>query len=114
MAHRHLRAWRERAGLTLEQVAEKLDVTHSAVQKWERGQVPVTLPRLQELAPLYGAQPFELLFPPAEREQAATLAQAWEILRQLPPDQAAAWLLTGRTMAGMASPAAPAEPGKAA
>lgn len=65
----------------------------------------MTLARLSELAPLYGAQPFELLFPPAEREQAARLAEAWEVLRRLPAEQAAAWLLTGQVMAGVAPPA---------
>lgn len=110
MTHIHLRAWREKSGLTLEQVAEKLNLTHSAVQKWERGDSPVTLPRLADLAPLYGAKPFELLFPPDQREQAAHLSEAWEILRAMPGDRAAAWLMTGRALASM--PAAGADPAK--
>jgi transcriptional regulator with XRE-family HTH domain len=101
MLHQHLRPWREHAGMTLQKVAEALSVSHSAVQKWETGRSPVTLDVLHDLAPIYGAQPFELLFPPAEREKAAPLAEAWAILRKLTPEQVNAWLLTGRSMAGL-------------
>lgn len=107
-AHRFLRAWRKRAGLTLEQVAEAEGVGHSAVHKWEKGEVPVTLPRLENLARLYGAKhPFELLFPPGEQEQAGQLVRAWQVLQGLSPADASAWLALGERASG-AAPAASA------
>lgn len=99
--HRHLRAWRRKVGLTLEQVAERLGVGHSAVHKWESGEVPVTLPRLESLAQLYGAKhPFELLFPPGEGNQAGALAEAFAILQVMSPGDRDAWLQVGRRMSG--------------
>lgn len=102
-AHRFLRAWRKKAGLTLEQVAEAEGVGHSAVHKWEKGEVPVTLPRLESLARLYGARhPFELLFAPGDQEQAGQLVRAWNVLQHMPPADAQAWLQLGERATGKA------------
>ncbi len=114
MLTQHLKAWRKRAGLTQEQVADLLDVTHSTVGKWEKGLIAMPLDRLDDLARLYRAEhPWELLLPPDDREHAPKLAEAHAILRALPPEEAAAWLLIGRRMAGLPAPApsAPAKPG---
>lgn len=99
-AHRYLRDWRKQAGLTLEQVADHEGVGHSAVHKWEKGDVPVTLPRLESLARLYGAtHPFELLFAPDARDQAGQLRKAWELLQDMSPADAASWLQVGERLA---------------
>jgi transcriptional regulator with XRE-family HTH domain len=104
MLTKHLKAWRKSAGHTLETAAEALGVAHTTVGKWENGVTQMPLDRLDDLARLYRAQhPWELLFPPDDREHAPKLADAHAILRALPPDQAAAWLLIGRTMAGLPS-----------
>lgn len=100
MTHEHLRAWRLSAGLTQERVAELLGMGHSAIQKWETGAVPVSLPRLDQLAAIYGADSaFQLLFPPADREAAAQLGHVWDVLRRLSADDAAAWLHMGERLA---------------
>lgn len=51
---RRLRELRERAGLTVEQVAEALGVSYRAVYHWERGTNEPKLDYLPELARLYG------------------------------------------------------------
>lgn len=100
MAHEHLRAWRQHAGLTQERVAELLGMGHSAIQKWESGAVPVSLPRLDQLAAIYGAESaFQLLFPPSDREAAAKLGHVWDVLRRLSAEDAAAWLHMGERLA---------------
>ena len=45
-----IRAFRLMAGLTQEQLAEKLGITFQQVQKYERGTTKVNLTRLQQLA----------------------------------------------------------------
>lgn len=61
-----LRAAREAADLTQEQVAERLGVTQSAVQKWESGAAwPRGPHRLSDLADLYDVDLNTLLGKPA-------------------------------------------------
>jgi len=106
MLTQHLAAWRTRAGWTLERVAEALGVNHDTVSQWERGVVSMSLDRLDELARLYRAEhPFELLLPPDEREHGPKLAEAVAILRALSVQDATAWLLIGRRLAGLSDPA---------
>lgn len=110
MLTQYLKAWRKAAGHTLETAAEALGIAHTTVGKWENGVTQMPLDRLDDLAKLYRANhPWELLFPPDDRAHAPKLAEAHAILRALPAEQAAAWLLIGRTMAGLPS-AAQGEP----
>ncbi|SER33876.1 MULTISPECIES: helix-turn-helix domain-containing protein [Halopseudomonas] len=52
---------RIKAGLTQEQVAEKLGVGYEAVSRLERGVATVTVVRLFELAEIFGCETAELL-----------------------------------------------------
>lgn len=56
-----IRECRTRAGLSQEQLAERMDVTRQAVGKWESGQSAPGAEKLQRLADLFG----ESLTPPA-------------------------------------------------
>jgi transcriptional regulator with XRE-family HTH domain len=46
----HLRAWREHAGLSQEELGRRLGVRHSAISRWENGRRPVTLDQLFSIA----------------------------------------------------------------
>lgn len=46
----YIREWRKHRGLTLEQLAERIDVTHGALSQLERGLVNYTQPMLEALA----------------------------------------------------------------
>jgi transcriptional regulator with XRE-family HTH domain len=48
-----LRAWRKFRGYSLEQVAERLDMSHQNLGKIERGLVPYNEPLLDALAEIY-------------------------------------------------------------
>jgi phage repressor protein C with HTH and peptisase S24 domain len=56
-----LRAFRKRAGLTLEKVAQKLDLSISQISRLERGQSDLTGERLKQFAEIYGCQPADIL-----------------------------------------------------
>jgi transcriptional regulator with XRE-family HTH domain len=60
-----LREFRERAGLTLEQVAERLGMSHSQISRIERGASDFSGKTLKALADLYGVQMAELIATPA-------------------------------------------------
>lgn len=57
----NLTRFRKAAGLTQEQLAEKLFVTRQAVSKWERGESQPDLDTVAALAELYGVTVDELL-----------------------------------------------------
>jgi transcriptional regulator with XRE-family HTH domain len=65
--HIYLREWRVLAGITQEQLAERLGVRHATISRWESGKRPILLPMLwriaQEIVP--NKQPYTLFFPPA-------------------------------------------------
>lgn len=50
---RRLYEMRQTAGLSLEAAAEKLDVSRSALSRWERGEAAVTLPVAESMTQLY-------------------------------------------------------------
>lgn len=66
---------RQDAGLTQEEVAEKLDIGNEAVSRIERGVAAPTLARLFEFADLYGCRVDHLLLEASDRDadQAATI-----------------------------------------
>jgi transcriptional regulator with XRE-family HTH domain len=49
-----LREYREKSGLTLDDVAKRLGCTYQAVQKWEAGTARPRTDKLRRLAWLYG------------------------------------------------------------
>ena len=54
---------RRAAGLSQEELAEKLTVSRQAVSKWENGAAQPELSKLVELSRLYGVSVDELLVP---------------------------------------------------
>ncbi len=54
---------RQKAGLSAEQVAEKLETTAVTVYSWESGKPTVRLDILPKLAELYGLKEVRNLFP---------------------------------------------------
>lgn len=52
---------RHQAGLTQEQVAERLEIGNEAVSRLERGIAMVTVPRLFELAEIFSCETADLL-----------------------------------------------------
>lgn len=58
---RRIRKHRRRAGMTLDHVASKENVTRSAVSQWERGTSHISAYTVYRLAALFEITPAELL-----------------------------------------------------
>ena len=56
----HLRRWRERAGLTQSQVANRIGVIQTTISFWELGRNGVPTDQLATLAKMYGVSEAEL------------------------------------------------------
>ena len=56
-----LRAWRKYRGYTLEQIAERIGMTHQNLGKIERGAVPYNQHLLERLAEEYRCEPADLI-----------------------------------------------------
>ena len=80
MANR-LRDQRTRRGLTIEQVAERLDLSVSQVSRLERGESDMSGRRLRQFAKLYDCQPEDLL---ADRQEAPI---AWAVASAFSEDR---------------------------
>ena len=89
---------RERAGLTQEQVAHSLGVGGQAVSRIERGAVMPTLPRLFELADVFGCRVDELILRSSDR--GADIGRA--IAEALAPLSAADCELVGSIVVSLA------------
>jgi|Deesub1362B_J571_1020462.scaffolds.fasta_scaffold00082_75 transcriptional regulator with XRE-family HTH domain len=61
-----IRKYRQRAGLTQMQLAEKLGITYQQVQKYEKGKSNITIERLYQIAEALRVSPAALL-PDRER-----------------------------------------------
>lgn len=70
-ARHFIRQWRAHRGLTLEQLAERIDVTHGALSQLERGLVNYTQPMLEALAYALRCSPADLLMRDPTQESAA-------------------------------------------
>jgi len=83
----YLREWRNHYGLTLEQLAGRLETSRETISRWENGHRLVNTDILAELADAigHGLEPQDFYRHPAQ-------PSADELLRQLPEEQkAAAW-----------------------
>lgn len=80
--------------MTLEQVADGLNVSHVAVSRWETGSRAPTVENLAKLAKLYRVPP-GLLF---EDPSGTPIHEAADIVASLSADKAAAWLAMGRAL----------------
>jgi len=56
-----IREWRKYRGLTLEQLAERVDLSHGALSQLERGVINYTQPTLEALASALNCEPADLL-----------------------------------------------------
>lgn len=77
-----IRQWRQHRGLTIEQLAERVGVTHGAISQLERGLVNYTQPMLEAIADALMCEPADLLMRDPTREDAI-----WSIYDQLEPAQ---------------------------
>lgn len=82
----YLRAWRKAAGLTQAQVEKILGWQKSRVSNLEVGQARITDQVLRELAPLYGAEPADLLRTPPAPEPQMMGEQVREMIVKLTSD----------------------------
>lgn len=88
--HRHnLRAFRKRAGLTLEEAASEAGITQSTLSRIERGEVPYGQYLLETLARVYGTTPAALIdIAPALTAEELALIERFRVMG--PEDRAKA------------------------
>jgi transcriptional regulator with XRE-family HTH domain len=67
---RYLRAWRERAGLSLRQLEERTGLGRGHVSDWETGKALPSLASLQRLAAGLGVRMGQLYDPPPAAKKA--------------------------------------------
>lgn len=88
----YIREWREHRGLTLEQLADRIESTHATLSRIERGVVPYSQPMLEAIAEALATEPASLLIrnptdpegiwsiwdtaKPGERERIVAIARA--------------------------------------
>lgn len=58
-----IREWREKHGLTLDYLAGRIGVTATELSRFERGERPIRLDRLQKIAQILGTDVGQLLNP---------------------------------------------------
>lgn len=79
-----IKAWREHRGLSQEQLAERIGVTHGAVSQLERGLVNYTQPMLEALADALDCEPADLIM----RDPNASIWSVMDVLKTAPePEQ---------------------------
>lgn len=61
VARHFIRAWRKHRNLTLEQLADRLGVTHGALSQLERGITNYTQPMIEALADALQCEPADLI-----------------------------------------------------
>ena len=109
----YLRAWRKRAGMTLEEVSALFDMQTASIHKWEAGKVPVIASNLLRLAEIYGAHSIQdLVLDPSLRMISADGEMALRLVAELSDAHRQQWLDLGRTLTGLAtiSPPSPSHP----
>ena len=77
-----VRQWRESRGLTLEQLAERVGVTHATISRLERGLTPYQQPLLEEIAEALNTDVASLLMRNPEEPEAI-----WSIWDQAKPGE---------------------------
>lgn len=83
--HHFIREWRKYRHLTLEQLAERIGVTHGALSQLERGIVNYTQPMLEALAEAMNCRPGDLVMRNPLTEDAVWSLQ--EILLRADPEK---------------------------
>jgi transcriptional regulator with XRE-family HTH domain len=70
LPHLHLAAWREKANLTQEQMGNKLNLSKSAISRWEAGLRNMDLRDLARVASLLNVEPVALFLSPEDYDLA--------------------------------------------
>lgn len=96
--HVHLRAWRKRKGLTLEQLAGLINSKINTISGWETGKRGVDLDDIKKLADAYGVHPAALLFSPDDRAGYEAVQAVMSISSKMTPAAREAWLAIGRQL----------------
>jgi transcriptional regulator with XRE-family HTH domain len=96
--HVHLRAWRKFRGMSLKQVADALQKSHTTVARWEQGTVPLTLADLERLASQYGCTPSQLASDPANAGLIARLDRTQKIVETMDEETLQHWLSIGESL----------------
>ena len=89
LTSRHfIRSWRKHRGLTLEQLAERIGMTHQNLGKIERGKVPYNQALLELLAEELRCAPADLIM--RDPSQPHPMWSIWDTLAPVQRDQVAA------------------------
>ena len=78
----NLAGCRKRAGMTQEQLAERLNITRQAVSKWESGQAVPDVETVQRICAVLETQPNELLWGQIDSKQKAVKEEKSGIISQ--------------------------------
>lgn len=78
-----IREWRKHRGLTLEQLAERVGLTHGAISQLERGETNYTQPTLEAIAEALDCEPADLIM----RRPDGPTWSIWDEVRGLPEDE---------------------------
>ena len=103
---KRIRDAREQAGLTSEQLADKLDISHSNISRWENAKYKITLPTLVKIANALDVSLDELIVGAArkvEKKRPCTLRDTCEFLfktipRELPKTLGATYGLSDEAL----------------
>lgn len=74
-SHNHVRAWREHRKLTLEQLADKVGVSHATIQRIESGKQNYTIKILESIADALGTDTGSLLL--HDPKEAGEMWSSW-------------------------------------
>lgn len=94
----HLRAWRRLKGLTLQQVAARLNVSHTTLLRYEKGVVMPPDDAVKQLAQIYDCTPAELEVDPEQRRKGQRVHLAIELAKALSPELAERWIEIGELL----------------
>lgn len=79
-ARHFIREWRKYRGYTLEQLADRVGVTHGALSQLERGLTNYTQPMLEALAGALSCEPADLIM----RDPTSDIWSIYDTLKALP------------------------------
>lgn len=83
----YLRAWRKHCGLTLEEAADRAELSHSQLSRIERGQSDYTKSTLEALAAVYDCTPGDLVSKDPGAQE-AEVVKIWSRISAEKRDQA--------------------------
>lgn len=91
-----LRELRKERGLSLEALAEIVDVHHTTLGRLERGEMKLTDEYMEKLSAALKVHPAELIVDVGKIARTDREQTALELLRKMPDDAAESWLSTGK------------------